>query len=88
MIALCSVAVVLVALLLLSWGARRFVGGHDELVCVVTDESLATPGNFYDGGDHPLDPAVGDEYLGSSGCNRGELHCVRKVELFGSRTDC
>ena len=83
-----SVAVVLTALLLLSWGARRVLGGHDELVCVVTAESLAISGNPYDGGDHPLDPAVGDEYLGSSGCYEGELRCVRKVELFGRRTDC
>lgn len=82
------------SLVFVSYQARRaFVG--DQTICTVTAESLsydqsrtAAQGSMYSGGDHPLNPSVGDEYVGYSGCNSFETQCERKIEPLGTRLDC
>ena len=84
-----SVLVIAPALLLYgSYVVRDTMDGGSAPVCVVTAESLAEPNNVYDGGDHPLDPEVGEQYRGFSGCYVGEVQCRKTIEIFGSRVDC
>lgn len=78
----------------MSYQARRAVVG-DQVICTVTTESLSydesltyTEGSLYSGGDHPLNPSVGDEYVGYSGCNPFETSCERMIEPLGTRLDC
>ena len=77
-----------VLLLYGSYFVRDTIEGGNAPVCIVTVESLAEPNNVYDGGDHPLDPEVGDQYRGYSGCYVGEVRCRKTIEVFGSRVDC
>jgi hypothetical protein len=89
-----ALVAVAASLVFASYHARRaFVG--DRTVCTVTTESLSydaslsdAEGSLYSGGDHPLDPSVGDEYVGDSGCNPFETSCVRTIEPLGTRLDC
>lgn len=82
------------SLVFVSYNARRaFVG--DQTICTVTTRSLSyneslsdAQGTLYTGGDHPQDPSVGDEYVGSSGCNPFETSCVRTIEPLGTRLHC
>lgn len=88
---LVAVATILV---FVSYQARRaFVG--DQTICTVTTESLNyneslsdAEGSLYSGGVHPLNPSVGDEYVGHSGCNPFETSCERTIEPLGTRFDC
>ncbi|QXC62247.1 hypothetical protein KSP35_05415 [Aquihabitans sp. G128] len=74
-------------LVLGSYQARRALIGERE-VCIVTRASLAQRPSPYSGSDHPLDPQVGDSYIGTSGCVAFETICVRRIELLGTRVDC
>lgn len=86
--ALVAVIVIPVVLLFGSYQLRRSLFGDSVTVCIVTAESLRTPGNDYSGGDHPLAPQVGDQYVGHSGCNAFETQCQRTTELIGTRLEC
>lgn len=84
-----GVGVVLIAVLGMfgSLQVRQLLFGDSDQICTVTAESLASP-NDYSGGDHPRDPAVGDEYVADSGCNAFERSCIKTRTLFGSNLDC
>lgn len=94
MLAPLALVAVVAGLVFVSYQARRaFVG--DQTICTVTTESLSYDeslsdgqGSIYSGDDHPLNPSVGDDYVGYSGCNPFETSCERKIEPLGTRLDC
>ena len=89
LIILGSLGLVVAALVVIfgSYHARRaFVG--DQTICIVTAESLSYDGNSYNGGDHPLNPQIGDRYVGSSGCNAFETQCTRQIKPLGTHLVC
>jgi hypothetical protein len=96
LLVLAPLALIAVAasLVFVSYNVRRALIG-DQTICTVTtesqryDESLSdAEGTVYSGGDHPLNPSVGDQYVGYSGCNPAETSCVRTIEPLGTRLDC
>lgn len=89
LIMLGTLGLVVVALVVVfgSYYARRsFI--VEQNIYIVTAESLSHYGNFYGGGDHPLNPQVGDRYVGSSGCNTSEIQCTRQITLLSTRLVC